>query len=91
MFLRGFLISPAMKVTLFQASLENSEPTIAETTAANKVAPPMLTAVCVSGFQLNGVNTSAQLAFHTSDLNAKSKPVMISPKRDKILMTVSKV
>ena len=87
----GFLISPAMKVTPFQASLENIEPTQAAETAAIKAIPPTETQEPVSFISDFVAQASAQLAFQISALAPKANPKMISPKSDKILMMVKTV
>ncbi|MNR04211.1 hypothetical protein D3C85_1201500 [compost metagenome] len=87
----GFLISPAMKVTPFQASLENKEPTREAETAAKRTDPPTVIQDPLSTLKDLVLQASAQLAFHISDLAPKVKPNIIRPKRDNILIMVRKV
>src|SRR5580765_4167613 len=80
----GFLISPAMNVTLFHASLLKMEPTIALATAPRAAAPitgcqeimvELLAVGCIDDFIM--AHASVQFAFHISAFAAK-KPNIIS-------------
>src|SRR5690606_12805165 len=64
----GFFISPAMKVTLFQASLEKMEPTMAETIPAKMAAPNVGIADSVAMSQRIVRQASDQLVSHISEL-----------------------
>ena len=92
MFLFGFFISPAIKVTLFQASLLKILPTIALAIAPNAapfnkgsklMTPLVLERCCI-------VHASRQLACHTSHLKAMN-PAMINPNSDNNLVEVKMV
>src|SRR5690606_28616699 len=87
----GFLISPAMNVTLFQASLENKEPTIADTIAAKSAAPLILTNISPLKSHVLGVQASVQFKFHISDLKAVINPRIVNPPKESILTMVSTV
>src|SRR5438874_11499568 len=82
----GFLISPAMKVTLFHASELKIEPTMAEAIAPTVAKP-------ISGTQLAGplqllmreeccfrFHASDQLLCHTPAFAANKNPKSIKPK-----------
>src|SRR5450432_3186336 len=94
-FFCGFFISPAIKVTLFQASLLNTDPTIAAAIPPNKAAPPI---ECISkpsdglqtSFRLDLVATQAadQLACHTSGWKAIN-PAAIRPNKASSLVDVN--
>src|SRR5690606_2413239 len=87
----GFFISPAMKVTLFQASLEKMEPTMAETIPAKMAAPNVGIADSVAMSQRIVRQASDQLVSHISELKPKVKPTTINPTRDNILTNVKRV
>src|SRR6476661_7419685 len=93
MFFFGFFISPAIKVTLFQASLLNMEPTSAEVKAPI-IAKPV--SVChTGGFIFASVREECcimcqallQLECHTSGLKTK-KPTMIKPNKESSFVPV---
>jgi hypothetical protein len=73
----GFFISPAIKVTLFHASLLKIEPTIA---AAMAPRAAWLSGYAAVFIQLCRFQAFVQLAVHISGLNAK-KPKPIRPKK----------
>src|SRR6478672_588986 len=80
MFFFGSLISPAIKVTLFQASLENNELMIVAPIAPNKATPASLVTVMVpSGFKtvLEASHMWAKLFDNTSVWNPTYNPSMI--------------
>src|SRR4051794_10401941 len=86
-FFCGFFISPAINVTLFQASLLKTDPTIAAAIPPNKAAPPIEFTLkpnegLHTSLRLDLVATQAadQFACHTSGWNAM-KPATISPNK----------
>src|SRR3970040_3077896 len=86
----GFLISPAMKVTPSQATLENIEPTKAAEIADIKTIPLIGIQVPVATSSDFDPQASTQLASQTSAF-AAMKPKTISPANDRILITVNTV
>ena len=94
MFFAGFLISPAMNVTLFQASLLNTEPTMAAAMPPMRAAPAMgVTVNPAEGLQASlsevfvASQALAQLACHTSGLKA-IKPATSNPNKESSLVPV---
>ena len=81
----GFLISPAIKVTPFQASLEKTEPTIAAEIAEIIVVPTIEDHKLVSLSKDCNAKAFSQLAFQISEFAAKAKPKIIKPNKDKKL------
>src|SRR6266576_2451124 len=78
---RGFFTSPAVKVILFQASDEKSDPTCATQKATNKPnAPPVAATVGMNdksgliGETPVGVHRSEKLAFSASAFRPTRKP-----------------
>ena len=84
----GFLISPAINVTPFQASLENKDPTIAAEIPVNKAVPPIGNHEPVSELNERVFQASDQFAFQTSAFAANNNPKIIKPNKDRILITV---
>ena len=94
-FLLGFLISPAINVTFSQATLLNTEPTIAELIkpiirktddgALNSDHPAWLPASSLTGSVNLKSKPVAQLAFHISALAAMSRPNTINANNEKSL------
>ena len=82
----GFLISPAIKVTLFHASLLKIEPTIAAAIAPSPAARVKLSLLP----RLCRFHASVQLAAHTSFLNMIN-PKTIRPNKLASLVTVKVV
>src|SRR5689334_13381346 len=86
----GFFISPAIKVTLFQASLLKIDPTIATATAPASTSPligfqlPLLASNCVE------VKPVFQLADQKLSFT-KRKPNMINPNKASNLAEVNNV
>src|SRR5436853_7943780 len=89
----GFFISPAMNVTLFQASLLKMEPTIETAIAPNKklklsgcheTGSPVVECVCMAWKPV------CQFRFQKSCFTSR-KPKMIKPKRDMIFAEVNVV
>ena len=87
----GFFTSPAIKVTLFQASLLKIEPTIAAAIAPIIAVPAISVQEEVAAFQPFITNASVQFAFHISDLAANINPKMISPNKLSNLVAVKTV
>ena len=87
----GFLISPAIKVTPVQESLENKVPTIAAEIPDIKAVPLMGNQEPVSKSKVFGLQVLVQLAFQMSALAARMNPKIINPEMDAILMMVSMV
>src|ERR1700694_236638 len=94
MFLCGFLISPAMKVTLFQASLLKTEPTMAAAIPPNKAAPPMGVILNPSDglhislrLDLLACHAASQFACQISGRKA-TNPAIISPNKASNLVDV---
>ncbi|MNE31990.1 hypothetical protein D3C80_1255830 [compost metagenome] len=90
----GFFISPAIKVTLFQASLLKTEPTIAAAIPPSKAVPaigatlnPPATLQLSTNEAFVAIQALVQLAFHTSGLNM-TKPATIKPKSASNLVEV---
>ena len=83
----GFLISPAIKVTLFHASLLNIEPTI-EAAIAPKMATPKIGAVLLSDAIVFISHALAQLASQILAFDANRKPNPIKPNKDASLVIV---
>ena len=90
-FLFGFLTSPAINVTLFQASLLKIEPTIAAEMAPKIALPATPPKISPSLSRLVIVQASAQFAFHISLFAASKKPKMMRPNKDNNLITVNEV
>ena len=86
----GFLISPAIKVTPSQATLENNEPTKAAEIADIKATPLIGIQLPVFTFSDRETQAFVQLASQTSAL-AAIKPKIIKPANDTIFMTVRTV
>ena len=93
----GFFISPAIKVTLFQASLLKIEPTIEEAIAPTAAAPSKgIIIACQPGLVSAGAvkffisQACCQFACHTSGFNIKN-PTTISPNKESNLVTVKVV
>src|ERR1017187_8141065 len=87
-FFCGFFISPAMKVTLFHASLLKTDPTIAAAMPPNKAAPAIgVIANPALGLQVSindalvAAHAFVQLASHIFELNA-IKPAIIKPNKE---------
>src|SRR4051812_37362099 len=88
----GFFISPAIKVTLFHASLLKTDPTMAAAMPPINAAPAIgLTAKPAAGLQasfrevLVEAQASVQFADQTSGLNIIN-PAMIKPNKDSSLV-----
>ncbi|MNF84973.1 hypothetical protein D3C84_673550 [compost metagenome] len=90
-FLFGFLISPAIKVTPVQESLENKVPTIAADIPEIKAVVLIGIHEPVSVLKECGVQASVQLAFQIEALAARVNPKMISPEMDTIFIMVKMV
>ena len=86
----GFLISPAIKVTLFQASLLKIDPTILAAIAP-KIATPKMGVVAPSAAIFFILHASCQLAFQMLAFDANKKPKPISPNKEANLVTVKVV
>src|ERR1017187_9512006 len=93
-FFCGFFISPAMKVTLFHASLLKTDPTIAAAIPPNSAAPPIEFMLKPSeGLQISFIldlvacHAAPQFACHTSGWKA-IKPAMIKPNKASSLVEV---
>ena len=83
----GFLISPAINVTLFQASLLKIEPTI-EAAMAPKIATPKIGVVLLSEAIVFISHAFAQLASQILALDANKKPNPINPNKEANLVMV---
>src|SRR5690606_6965523 len=78
-------------VTLFQASLEKREPTMADTMPAKTAAPPMDTDVPVPASQRRVSQAADQLASHTASLKPTDNPITVNPPSERILIKVNNV
>src|SRR5208283_4538296 len=88
---RGSFTSPAVKVMLFQASEEKSEPTWATQNATNRPnTPPAAETVemkdksGLTGVTPRGVQRSLKLALMASALRARTRPMRISATRESV-------
>ena len=88
-FLFGFLTSPAMKVTLFHASLLNIEPTMAAATAP-RAAAMVSDSNVPSGLSFCILHAFCQLDVHISGFMTIN-PKIIRPKRLNNLVRVNEV
>ena len=70
-----------MNVTPFQASEENSDPTIEAAIAENKTIPPIETQLWLSESNVFAPQASIQLAFQTSASKASVKPKNNQPEK----------
>src|SRR5438445_13099650 len=91
----GSFTSPAVKVILFQASEEKSEPTCATQKAMNKPnAPPAAVTVAMNGkFGLIGltplgVQRSVKLALVASAFRPKKSPIRIRAMSERVFVEV---
>src|SRR5690554_2407334 len=87
----GFLISPEINVTPFQASDEKSEPTIDATNAETKTVPPIETQPPVSLSNERAFQALFQFAFQISVSKANEKPKTTKPTSEAIFIKVKKV
>src|SRR6266404_2520998 len=92
---RGFFTSPAVKVMLFQASDEKSEPTWATQKAMNNPnAPPVAATVGIKdksglmGETPVGVHRSEKLAFRASAFRPTKKPTKMSATKESVFAEV---
>ena len=83
----GFFISPAIKVTLFHASLLKIEPTI-EAAMAPKIATPKMGVVLLSDAIVFISHAFAQLASQILAFDANKKPNPIKPNKEANLVMV---
>ena len=94
-FRRGSLTSPAVNVTLFHASDENSEPTCATQTAINiPIAPPVAETVATNdrsdliGETTPGVHRCVKFAVSASALRPMKMPRAINASSDNVFADV---
>src|SRR5438034_11586127 len=92
---RGSFTSPAVKVMLFQASAEKSEPTCATQKATKRPNAPALAATLdtqdrfgLMGTTPRGVQTSLKLALMASALRPTSNPIRIKAISESVLAEV---
>lgn len=90
-FLFGFLISPAIKVTPFQASLENTDPTNAAEIPVIRAVPLIGSQLLSDASKLRDTQAFVQFASQISDFAASKNPNTISPRRENILIIVRTV
>ena len=95
-FRRGSLTSPAVNVTLFQASAENREPTCATHTAiSSPIAPPVADTDATNdrsdliGDTPIGVHKCVKLVLIASALRPMNRPRAISASKDSVLAEVN--
>ena len=84
----GFLISPAINVTLFQASLLKIEPTM-EAAIAPNMATPKMGVVLLSEAIVFISHALAQLASQILAFDANKKPNTIKPNKEANLVMVN--